>query len=799
MLSTTNSLSRGPNKENTTLIWFDSQVGIDKSTDSIIARLRQINDYLLVYDNLNRCVTDIKSIKSERILLVTCGSQASQLLLEVTPLSQIDAIFLFCMDKKKYQNLIDEYAKLVDIFTDLDSLCVSIQKQVRIVNKQLEVVNFVTNNEKSIKDLSEESIDFRWLQLSTHVALHLPRDQLAKTQMIDECRRYYRNNTYELQLIDQFEEKYNQDQSIEWYSKECFIYKSINKAFRSEDLVNLFLFRLFIGDLSESIVGEHKLMLKLSNRTVWNVYRGTQLSKETLGKLKECEGRHYSFNGFLSTSQLEEVAVHFAIGNNRDINYVPALLDITCDVESVSNHVKFADIRRWSKFPDEQEVLFDLNSTFFIHSVRLETLTVEDTGSKVQIWRIYMTASNSGQIITHPYIDEVYRQIKEMSASIVFGRLMCNKGSYDQALEYFKHLLDYPGYEDVAWIEFNIGRSYRFKGNFEEARKYYDLAYNRMMNDKPKRIKDSARIIRNIGKLSRDQGKYVEALDFYQRSLEIQETFLDSNHPDIANSLGSIGEIFDDQGNYDQALDYYERALKILQESLPGNHPDTATILNHTGTTLKNRGKFNEALGYYRQALHMREKVLPPKHPDIASSIINMGNIFKIQGRLTIALELYRTALEMQQENLATEHWHTASSLNGIGGVFECQGNYIEALECYNQALSILEKSLPDDHVYIASNLTYIGAIYQYLEKHDDALSYFQRALKMQEKCLPSNHPLIGDTWFSTATSYENVNKPKTALKHYRSALIVYKQCLTVRMGCYQKVKENINRLSNKK
>lgn len=799
MLSATNSLSRGPNKENTTLIWFDSQIGVDESTYTIIARLRQINDYLLVHKDLNECVTEIKSIKSETIFLITCGSQALQLLPQVTSLSQVHAIFLFCVDKRKYQKLVDEYRKVVDIFTDLDSLCVSIQKQVRMVNKQLEVVNFVTNNEKSIKDLSEESIDFRWFQLLTHVTLHLPRDELAKTQMLHECRRYYQNNTNELRLIDQFEKEYNKDQAIEWYSKECFIYKLINKAFRSEDLINLFIFRLFIGDLSESIASEHKLMLKLTNKTVWNVYRGSQLSKEKLGKLKECEGRHYSFNGFLSTSQSEEVALSFATGNNRDNDHVSVLLDITCDAESVGNHVRFANIHRWSEHPDEQEILFDLNSTFFVHSVRLETRALEDTIPKVQIWRINMTTSSIGQIITHPYIDEIYRQIKEMSASIVFGRLMCNKGGYDQALEYFKQLLEHPGYEDMAWIEFNIGRSYRFKANFEEARNYYDLAYNRMMNDKPKRIKDSARIIRNIAKLLRDQGKYVEALQFYRRGLEIQETFLVINHPDIANSLGSIGEIFDDQGNYDQAQDYYERALRILRESLPGNHPDIATILNHTGTTLKNRGKFNEALDYYRQALHMREKVLPPKHPDITSSIINIGNIFKIQGKLTTALELYQTALEMQQENLASKHWHTASSLNGIASVFECRGNYVEALECYNQALSILEKSLPDDHPYIASNFTYIGAIYQYLGKDDDALNYFQRALKIQEKCLPSNHPLIGDTWFSKATCCENLQKPKTALKHYQNALTVYKQCLAVRMGCYQKVKENMNRLSNKK
>ncbi|CAF1288847.1 unnamed protein product [Rotaria sordida] len=799
MLSSTNSLSRGPNKESITLIWFDHQIGTEKDTNIIIERLREINDYLLLHKDLNKCITEIKSIQNERVFLITCDSQASQIIPCVNSLSQVEAIFIFGVDKNKDQKLLDKHKKIVDIFIDLDSLCVAIQKYIRVIHKQLEIASFFTNNEKSIKNLFEDSIDFRWFQLLTHITLHLPRDQLAKTQMINICRRYYQNNTHQLNLIDEFEKEYDKDQAIKWYSKESFLYKLVNTSFRSEDLIDLFHFRLFIGDLSDSIASEHKLMLASTNKTIWTVYRGAQLSKEKLNKLQESEGRHHSFNGFISTSQLEEVALMFAISNTQHNDNVPVLFVITCDVESVGNHVKFADIHRWSDHPEEQEILFDLNSTFFVHSVRSEAMIMKNTLKKVQIWRIYMTASTGGQIITHPYMDETYRHIKEMSASIVFGRLICNQGRYDKALEYFKQLLDYPGYEDLAWIEFNIGRSYRFKGNFEEARKYYDLAYNRMMNTKPMRIKDSARIIRNIGKVLKDQGKYNEAFQSYRRGLEIQKTFFDFNHPDIANSLGSIGNIFDIQGNYDQALDYYERALNILKDSLPWNHPDIATILAHTGTTLKNKGKFDKALDHYQQALNIREKVLPPKHPDIANSMINIGSILKIQGKLTVALDFYQTALKMQQKNLSSKHWLTAKSLNGIGSVFEYQGNYIEALECYQQALSILEESLPENHPYIASNFTYIGTIFQHLGKDDDALSYFQRAIKIQEKCLPPSHPLIGDTWFSGANCCENLHKPKTALKYYQNALAVYKQCLTVRKRCYDEIKENIDRLSNKK
>ena len=69
-------------------------------------------------------------------------------------------------------------------------------------------------------------------------------------------------------MVDEFEEQSEKDRAIEWYSKESFIYKLINKAFRSEDLSSFFLFRLFIGDLSDSIASERRLILKLTNKTL---------------------------------------------------------------------------------------------------------------------------------------------------------------------------------------------------------------------------------------------------------------------------------------------------------------------------------------------------------------------------------------------------------------------------------------------------------------------------------------------------------------------------------------------------
>ncbi|CAF5188356.1 unnamed protein product, partial [Rotaria sp. Silwood1] len=144
--------------------------------------------------------------------------------------------------------------------------------------------------------------------------------------------------------------------------------------------------------------------------------------------------------------------------------------------------VIFADITQFSEYPEEKEVLFDLNACFTIESI-------EQNGS---IQLINMNVSNEGQIITKDYIELTQKETEEKSFSIVFGRLMCNLGYYDKSLKYFQQLLNDPNDEDLAWIEYNIGRALHFKGEWKETREYYDRAYDRMMMSNPPRIKDSA-------------------------------------------------------------------------------------------------------------------------------------------------------------------------------------------------------------------------------------------------------------------------------------------------------------------
>ncbi|CAF4237584.1 unnamed protein product, partial [Rotaria sordida] len=142
----------------------------------------------------------------------------------------------------------------------------------------------------------------------------------------------------------------------------------INKALRTEDLDQLQTFRFFIGDLSQSLSYEHQKIFS-SDETILTVYRGTKLDEEEFEKLKENQGKIITTNGYLSTSRLRQPAINFLMKPTKRVGVISVLFQIQCDIQHIGNNVIYSDIAQFSNYPDEKEVLFDLNAAFRLDSI----------------------------------------------------------------------------------------------------------------------------------------------------------------------------------------------------------------------------------------------------------------------------------------------------------------------------------------------------------------------------------------------------------------------------------------------
>ena len=803
-------LNRSENKEGISIVWYDREIGTRLSDTNHVRRLSEINDYVRVFTNQEICLNYIQSAEYERIILITSGSDASNFLLHVNFLKQVDSIFIFCFDKNKYTRLKNSFTKIVDIYVNFELFLKAVEEELTNVNNQLQAFAILDHCQQSMRVLSKESAEFIWFQLSKHVIMHLPRNESSKSEMLTICRQYYRNNSRELTRIDQFERSYKPDDAIRWYTKQSFIYKLVNQALRREDIALLRKFRFFIIDLSSRLANEHRKMLE-TNISTLTLYRGTNLSKKELEKFSINVGQLIATNGFWSTSRSRGRALLFAKKSSRPSDILSVLFEIKCNVKENGKNAVFADISTLGEHPIEEEVLFDLSTCFRIDGVH------EDKDVTV----INLSLSNDGQSEAQKFFKEKRNEIENENLELMLGILMCEMGQYRKAQNYFEQLLTDHKDDELAWIELNIGRALYYQGELVDARKYYDKAYERMMSVHPPRIKDSAAVLNNIGVLLQDQGNLIEAEKFHQKALEIRKDNLKPDHIDIRCSLTNIGNILDQQGKYGEALEYHRRVLEINQHFstvdgldcavslnnignilihlgkydealdshqhvlrirkniLSSRHPDTACSYNNIGETLHRQGKYNEALEFHYKALEIREKCFRENNSKIADSLNNIGSVLQGQKKNEKAIEYHRRALQMRETCLPPDHPDIAYSLNDIGSIRTKQGKYEEARALCEKALNIQKKHQTIPPCDIASCYNNIGIIMMKQEEHKKALNNFNSALEIQKQYLPQNHPNIADSLNNIGLIYQHEQHFSKAVDHFQRSLRIKEESLS--------------------
>ena len=143
--------------------------------------------------------------------------------------------------------------------------------------------------EKSIRDLNKDSTTFMWFQLLIETLMRMPLSERAKEELMNECREQYRDNAIELEKIAQFDLDCSPTNSIRWYTRDCFLYRLLNQAFRTENIDEIMKFRYFIRQLNEQLSVLHKDyvdVLRSIEFSSMTVYRGQSMTGDELQKIR---------------------------------------------------------------------------------------------------------------------------------------------------------------------------------------------------------------------------------------------------------------------------------------------------------------------------------------------------------------------------------------------------------------------------------------------------------------------------------------------------------------------------------
>ena len=145
-------------EENVTLILFNPTMDKTNDINQIKEEFQGTNHSI----DLNSCIADIKSKKTNITFLIIAENNAHELLSTFAKISQLHSIFIFSENPENLDHLYNVYPTLVDVFDNVENLIKSIKESIKGVYKQRQIISFYDEHQQSSFDISKQLPEFLW-------------------------------------------------------------------------------------------------------------------------------------------------------------------------------------------------------------------------------------------------------------------------------------------------------------------------------------------------------------------------------------------------------------------------------------------------------------------------------------------------------------------------------------------------------------------------------------------------------------------------------------------------------------
>ncbi|CAF3554837.1 unnamed protein product [Adineta steineri] len=749
------------------LVWIDTSIDqTNKDCKNTLAHLKNVINDVKLCTQPDQCVQVLKQYAHERAFVITSSALGQHLIPEIHGMPQLDAIYIFCGNKFRYQEWTQNWTKIKGVYTNVKDICQALQVALKQCEQDTIASTFLTINEIASPENSNqlESV-FMYTQLFKEILLEIEYDRKAIKNLAACCRKVFSGNTVELQLINEFEHDYRPQKAIWWYTRECFTYKMLNQALRTLDADIIINMGFFLRDLHQQIQQLYEQQVTGYGGKSFVVYRGQGLIQSDFEKLQKTKGGLVSSNTFLPISRDEKVSLEFARRASTRLDMVGILFVMFID--PCIRSVPYASIKEMSSFKKDDEILFSMHTVFRVGEIK----QMDDKNKLYQV-ELQLTSDDDEQL--RLLTNRIQEEASGSTGWQRLGSLLLYIGQFNKAEELYNVLLEQTTDTSERTLYYNqLGSIHLNQGDYEKTVWFYEKALEIQQKTVSSNHPSLATLYNNIGMVYNKIGEYRKALSFYGKALEIDQKTLHSNHPYLATSYNNIGNVYNKREEYSKAFSFYGKALEIREKCLLSNHPDLASSYNNIGSVCDSMGEYSKALSSHEKALKIYRKTLPSNHPDLTISYSNIGSVYHKMGEYSHALSFYENAHKIWQKTLPLNHPHLAASYNNIGQVYKRMGEYSKALSSHEKALKIYLKALRSNHPDLASSFNNIGSVYDNMGEYSKAFSFYEKALEIRQTNLPSNHP-------SFATSYNNIAGVCYIMQDYSKALSYFERALDI-------------------
>jgi tetratricopeptide (TPR) repeat protein len=570
-------------------VWLDNQLMRSEDYIDTQDQIRTIIKAFLNFKDSNQCVDFITDTTDAKIFFITTNVLGKILVPIIHFFEQVHSIYIFYTKKSSDEDWTKDYKKIKGIYNDITQICDRFKQDTTVTEDETEsfAISFISSSDISSSDVKRQDPSFMYFQLLKDIILNdclSESEEQTKADMIDYCRKVNIDSPNALDLLDQFEKDFIPELSIYWYTRECFLYKMLNKALWTPQPDVLYKLRYFIRHLHYQILSEaSKQREQLSSMIV---YRGQSMSSDQIEKLKRNVGGFLSFNNFLSTSLKRDVALNFLLGSEIGVLF-EMQIDPTIQKFPIVNIEQISFLQ---KDECEQELLFAMGSVFRI--LRID--------KQRDFYRVQLTLSDDIDEQLAAYTKVTRDQTRTFHSFLSLLRLMDELGQYSCVDQFAEMLRDDIGLATnsslLAAVHHMFGSIYHSRGQNKEALNHYHQTLNiYLSNDLPADHPTLTPTYNNIGCVYLAQSDYAKALEYQQLALDCQLNSDDPQNQSIITYITNIGKTYGNQEKYSEAIVHYKRALDLQKQHFGENDSSLAETYHLISSAYRNQGDFEQA------------------------------------------------------------------------------------------------------------------------------------------------------------------------------------------------------------
>jgi tetratricopeptide (TPR) repeat protein len=637
--------------ETTILVWLDaSSEKTNDSTQKTFNHFCRVVNIVETFSDLEKCYHFMNSIKNEKILFVVSGTFGPQILPRIENFNQIYSIYIFCGNKNNHIEWTKPYKKIQGIHTQIKDLSEALRYDNNEYDKSLTSISVLPPT--PIVELNQSNKEFVYLQVMKSIILEVQYDKKFRRELISYARQFYLNNEQQLSIIDTFEQNYHLHSPIWWYTRKCFIYRMLKKAFYEGDFEIIYKLAFFIRDLHREI---KKCYLQAHNHQYHSisVYRAATMTNQEFENVESNQKGLLSFNDFVITTLEPSIALKFATKLRHDPNTIPIVYKI--DIDPSKSSIPFIALNNLTYLSGTNgEVLLSMNTIFHIEQIE----QISD-----RLFQITLTpASKKDEKITN-LVDYMQEITNGLSGWYKLSKILMDAKEYNQVENIYIHIygqINEKHREERAFLLHELGYIYELKNDLLRSISHYQQAIEIYLHYLPPDHPTLFSAYTNLGSVLRKNGDLNGALIQYQNAVKID----DSDNPNIILQYNNIGAILQQQGKYVEAQQTYEKTIKILLTDFQSAYSALDETYHNIAGFFYSAKNYPKALNYYQKALAIEEKSFPSDHSSFVSTYFNIATTYEGLKDYAKAIKYAEQSVDKARLVFGNEHVETEENLN---------------------------------------------------------------------------------------------------------------------------------------